>query len=301
MKKKSLLTYVTPDDPPVKKAVISSIEVLSGRKKLEKIYESVLDGHAGGSSFWEAALRELDINLECDLQVLEEIPRSGPVIFVANHPYGVLDGLTICYLASRARPNFKILIHKALCREERIADFLLPIDFSETKEAVLTNVNTKRESMATLREGGAIVIFPAGGISTSHNLFGPAIDLEWKLFMAKLVQMTEATVVPVFFHGQNGRMFQLVSQFSQTLRLSLIIREVNKQRGKTLQVSIGEPIHYQQLAHIRSRNQLTNHLRQVTYELGNVDPQLALTPSIIERKKLDLRKLRRQKKLSADS
>ena len=96
-----------------------------------------------------------------------------------------------------------------------------------------------------------------------------ATDLDWKLFMAKLVQSSKATVVPVYFPGQNSRLFQVVSQFSLTLRLSLVIREVNDRIGKPLRVVVGNPISYDNLAHIEGRQALTDHLRRCTYALAN--------------------------------
>jgi putative hemolysin len=247
--------------------MIKSIERLTGRRKLEKMYGNLLDRFEEEHNFWEAALSELQLNLNYDERQLAKIPRGHPVVFVANHPYGVLDGLIICYLATKSRRRFKILIHSALCQEERIEPYLLPIDFSSTEESIHTNINSKNEALKTLRQGGAVVIFPAGGISTAKRPLGKATDLDWKLFAAKLVQMTQATVVPIYFHGQNSQLFQIVSQFSLTLRLSLIIHEVKNKIGKTIRVTIGDPIPYEQLAGIKGRRNLTNHLRQLTYEL----------------------------------
>ncbi|MEZ4657860.1 MAG: hypothetical protein R2911_09835 [Caldilineaceae bacterium] len=78
-----------------------------------------------------------------------------------------------------------------------------------------------------------MVIFPAGGISTSTGLIGPVTDLEWKLFFTKLIQMTEATVAPIYFYGHNSCLFQVISQFSETLRLSLIVRVSPQQKSAT--------------------------------------------------------------------
>ena len=80
-----------------------------------------------------------------------------------------------------------------------------------------------------------MVIFPAGGVSTSPNGLGRADDLEWKRFTAKVIQMAEATVVPVFVHGQNSRLFQLISQVSQTLRYGMLLNEVRNKMGRDLQ------------------------------------------------------------------
>lgn len=263
------LTYASPQNPFIKNALIQSIEVLTGKRKLEKLYANLLNEESN-HTFWEAALKQLQLKLDYDPAQLAKIPQSGPIVFVANHPFGVLDGLIICHLAARTRQNFKILINSVLCREERIAPYMLPIDFSETKEAVHLNINSKKQALKVLQNNGAIVIFPAGGISTAQGPFGKVTDLEWKLFVAKLIHISQATVVPVYFHGQNSRIFQIASQFSLTLRLSLIIHEVNNKIGQTIRITIGNPIPYQQLMDIKQRRQLTNYLRQVTYSLAEM-------------------------------
>lgn len=262
------LTYAMPDDPLFKTLFIRSVERLGGVRKLEKLYARVLDQHESEDNFWKIALQELQIRLDYDESQLAKVPRNGPVIFIANHPFGLLDGLTLCYLASIARGDFRILLHATLCREKRIEPYVLPINFDETDEAVQTNIETKRQALELLRAGGTIVIFPGGGISTADGPFGPVTDLEWKLFVTKLIQMTAATVVPIYFHGHNSRIFQIVSQFSETLRLSLIVREVHNKIGETLQITIGDPIPYNQLAAIKKRRDLITHLRQTIYGLG---------------------------------
>ncbi len=264
------ITYASPEDPKFKTILIRSIERLTGKRKMERLYEGLLDQHEREMvTFWEAALTQLQVQLEFNEEQLARIPKTGPILFIANHPFGVLDGLIICHLASKARENFKILINRALCQVDLVESNMLPIDFAETKEAMMINISSKKKAIETMRQNGAIVIFPAGGISTSTNAFGKAIDLEWKLFAGKLIQQTKATVVPVYFHGQNSRIFQIASQFSLTLRLSLIIREVNRKIGKKVFFTIGDPIPYQELEGIKGRKELLHHLREVTYSLSD--------------------------------
>lgn len=297
------LTYASPDDPLHKRFLIRSIETLTGQRKLAHVYDSVLNSVPADHdhAIWPMALQQLDIHANYDETQLAKVPPEGPVILIANHPYGVLDGLIICHLAAQIRSDFKILIHKALVIEQRVERYMLPVDFRETDDAIQVNIETKQRAMETLRNGGAVVIFPAGGISTTrHGPFGPAVDLEWKLFVTKLIQMTKATVLPIYFHGQNSRVFQLVSQVSETLRLALIIHEVNRKRGKTIHIQIGDPIPYCALANIRKRKELLSHLREVIYSLSpRVVPhhQPARLPS--ERRGHFLAKARRVKPISA--
>lgn len=283
------LTYASPDDSLPKQMLIRSVERLTGRRRLERIYESVLATEPDQRQLWGAVLQALGVQADYDADQLAKAPAEGPVILMANHPYGVLDGLIICHFAAMIRPEFKILINQALNREPRVARYMLPIDFSETAEATHTNIATKQVAMETLRAGNAVVIFPAGGIATTvRGPFGRAVDLEWKLFVTKLIQMTQATVIPIYFHGQNSRIFQLASHMSLTLRLALIIYEVNRKAGHTIRVSIGDPLPYQKLAGIRKRKELLFHLRESIYALSQTkiahDPPPRLP---FERKKDD--------------
>jgi len=270
VKRRAKLTYASPDDPMPKQLLIRSVERLTGRRRLERIYDAVLNSQTDQQQLWATILRELGVHVDYDAGQLAKTPPTGSVVLIANHPYGVLDGLSICHFASLIRPDFKILINQALCHEPRIARYLLPIDFGETAAATLTNIESKQRALATLQEGNAVVIFPAGGIATTvRGPFGKAVDLEWKLFVTKLIQVTKATVLPIYFHGQNSRIFQLASHMSLTLRLALIIHEVNRKAGHTIRASIGDPIPYQNLAGIRKRKELLHHLRSSIYALSD--------------------------------
>jgi putative hemolysin len=115
------------------------------------------------------------------------VPRSGPVLFVANHPFGVVDGLLMGDLATRIRPDTKMMTHSLLCQVPEAREFLLPVDFGGTPEAVQTSAMTRRRCVEWLRGGHAVAVFPAGSVSTSVTpLVGPAVDAAWHPFAAKL-------------------------------------------------------------------------------------------------------------------
>ena len=65
----------------------------------------------------------MDITPIFDAAQLTKIPKDGPLVFVANHPYGVVDGLILCDLAMQVRGDFRILIHAMLCQDEDLAEF----------------------------------------------------------------------------------------------------------------------------------------------------------------------------------
>lgn len=266
-KPKTKLSYSDENDRAVKRLVIESIEILSGRKKLERLYKEVEQTGLKGGALWHEILAKLEIHIRFNEEQLEKIPKEGPLIFIANHPFGVIDGLIMGAMAAKVRPNFFVLANEALCKEKLLNDHLLPIDFRETKEAMRTNIETRAKTFQQLDAGDILIIFPAGGVSTAPKVIGKAIDLEWKRFVIKVIQKTQATVVPVFFYGQNSRLFHLASKINDNLRLSLLLNEVRNKIGKDIHLQIGKPIPYEEIAYIKDRQKLLDHLRTVTHEL----------------------------------
>jgi putative hemolysin len=159
-------------------------------------------------------------------------------------------------------------------RAEEVRDYVLPIDFSDNPEARAMNVRSRAAARAQLERGGAVVVFPAGGVSTAPDRLGrlPAVDAPWQPFVAQLVQRAKATVVPIWFGGQNSRLFQIASHVSLTLRLSLLFHEVKTRIGASLPVAIGAPIPYPEIAAIRDRQALADLLMARTYALA-IDPR----------------------------
>lgn len=256
------LSYASPDQPWIKRQVIRSIERFSNRQHLEDLYEIWQETIVGRS---DRIMTDLLGLLDVDMKVTarEWPPRNlpdGPLVIIANHPFGIGDGIAILSIAEALDRPFKILINKDLLKVPEIRSYSLPVDFDETREALETNLRTKREAIRLLKEGYTIVIFPAGGVATAKKPFGKAEDLPWKLFPARLIQQSKATVLPVYFQGQNSWIFHLASQISETLRLSLLVREFSKFAGSIVPVHIGDMIPYDDFAQIRDRKMLTDYL-----------------------------------------
>lgn len=267
LKSTTRISYSDENDPKVKRLFIESIEVLTGRKKLEKLYEEVDALGLRGGQLWHEILAKLQINICFDQQQLDKIPREGPLVFIANHPFGVVDGLIMGAMASKIRPNFFVIANEALCREKLLKEHLLPIDFRENKEALRTNIETRRKTFEKLEAGDILIIFPAGGVSTAPKVVGKATDLDWKRFVVKVIQKTRATVIPIFVHGQNSRLFHLASYLNDNLRLSLLLHEVRNKMGKDIYLNIGNPISFEAIEHFKDRQVLLDYLREITYEL----------------------------------
>lgn len=262
-------SYAAPEDPWARRAVIQAIERTTGQPRLRAMYRDYTNDPSRFASFWDAAVHYLDLDIAIGGAGLDALPASGPVVIVANHPYGIVDGLLAGYVVSRVRQDFRILTHSLLSRAPELKDFLLPIDFSDTSDALATNIATRRAAVDVLGNGGCVVIFPAGGVSTTPGPFArQAIDAEWKSFVGRLVHQSAAAVVPLYFPGQNSRAFQIASHVNQTLRLALLFHETHRRIGARIEVRIGAPIAPDALAALPNRKAIVAALRDATYALG---------------------------------
>lgn len=262
------ITYVQPGDPWLKSAFIGGFESLTGRRRVERVYHRLKDEGFNFRTFFGRGLELAGIECEVDRSMEGLIPQDGPVIFIANHPFGVVDGVMLCDIAARTRGEFKILINALLCRDEDLDPFFLPVDFAETREAMRVNIRTRRVALQMLAEGGTLLVFPSGGVATAgRGGFGPVLELPWTTFAAKLILQSQATVVPVFFYGYNSRLFHVAANVSDMLRASMLLHEAGNKLGKRFRIDIGEPIGYSSIAHL-GRKELTHHLREVVDRLG---------------------------------
>ncbi|MEM6486453.1 MAG: lysophospholipid acyltransferase family protein [Pseudomonadota bacterium] len=262
------ITYVDDSMSELGSRFVDTIERLSGRKKLEAVYHQIKGEGLDDERFFSRALELADIQYHVHRSKNGCTFPEGPLVLVANHPFGVIDGLILCDIASRMHKRFAILVNALLCRDPELNGFFLPIDFADTKQALAKNISSKRAALEILKAGGVVLVFPSGGISTrSRGGMGPLKDLPWTTFTAKLIARTGATVVPYYFHGCNSRLFQVASNLHPSLRASLLLHEARNKMGRKFHVSEGEPICYPDVEHL-NRQALTSHIYQVTTRLG---------------------------------
>ncbi len=224
---KRRLSYATTFDSPLRAMAIRAVEWLTGKLTLLRLIRRFeKQGAPHGQAFWAAALAHMGIPLCTPAQQIARIPKSGPVVVVANHPHGLVDGMVLAALIGRIRTDYRILARTLLTGVEEVADFMIPVPFQHVEDARAQNLQMRRQAMAHLRAGGVVVLFPAGGVATSRTAFGPVIEAEWSPFTAKLIQRSAATVVPIYFPGQNSRWYHIANRISPILRQGLLIHEV---------------------------------------------------------------------------
>ncbi len=255
------LSYATASTPPIRRWLIRTIENLSGRRGLLKTYHRWSVESAGSPRMWRDALEmigtRLEINAPADWDA--RLP-DGPLIIIANHPFGIADGISILSIAERIGRPYRCLISADFMRLPEIQSIALPIDFNETKEALANNLKTRNEARRLLKEGVTLVIFPAGGVATADKLFGTAEELPWKLFTGRLIQQSGATVLPVYFEGQNSTLFHFVSRYSLSLRLAMLVLEFRHHIGGTVRAAIDLPVSWTELLASANGGSIINEL-----------------------------------------
>nr|WP_253944169.1 lysophospholipid acyltransferase family protein [Pseudogemmobacter hezensis] len=205
------------------------------------------------------------------------IPKTGGLLVIANHPFGIADGLAIGDLITRTRPDVKLMVHAALAIAPEAQDLLLPVDFSHSPGARRSSAETRRAATEWLEAGHVLVIFPAGGVSTAPKpLSRRAADPAWHPFVSRLAVLPGVQVLPIWFHGQNSRLFQIASHYSYPLRVALIFRETLRHRHRPLRLAIGAPV----VVDAGQKAQATDQLRRMVHRLAGPQaprPEVAFT------------------------
>ena len=240
---KRRLSYAATFDDPARAAVIRSLEWATGKiTLLRHIRRFESTPVPRGQQFWSRAMAEMGIEVTTPRSEIARIPARGPLVVVANHPHGLVDGMVLAELIGRVRTDYRILTRTLLTGVAEVEQFMLPVPFPHAPDAQGRMIEMRRRAMAHLATGGCVALFPSGAVASSDTAFGPAVERDWNPFTAKMIARSGATVLPVRFPGANSRAYQIASRISPTLRQGLLIHEVVHAFGKPQRPVIGEPI-----------------------------------------------------------
>lgn len=218
-------------------------------------------------NFFLESLAALDVTYEVAEQDLERIPTEGPVMVLSNHPYGGIDGVVLGALLLSVRDDVKLMANYLLGRMPEIQPWLLPIDPFEGEASARRNLGTLKETLRLLRDGGCVGTFPSGTVSHFQWSQRQISDPDWHVNTARLIRHAKATVVPVYFEGNNGPVFQMAGLINPRLRTLLLPREMRSMRGSVISVRIGNPIPPRKLVDFSTDEAMLSYLRLNTYLL----------------------------------
>ena len=255
------------------------VSPILGTAQLQKIYEeaTLLDG----DNFFENVLKVMNVDWEVSSGTLESIPKEGPLVIVANHPFGGIDGIVLGAAITRIRPDCKFLLNYMLNVFPALAKHAIPVDpFGNSPKAA--NLQSMRQSMFHLKQGGCLGVFPAGKVSNFNWSHREVMDDEWNSHAAALAQKTNAKIVPIHFSGRNSIPFQTAGMVHPRLRTALLPREMINKSGTKVQFSVGRTIGPQIAKRFESPEALSHYLRLSTYALKGSGKRQELKPSEIE-------------------
>lgn len=232
-----------------RRAIFSStvqrpLEALLDVGTLNKIYENSEREAASGDDphGFAPILRSSQVDYEIASGSLDMIPANGPVIVVANHPFGGIDGIILGDLLKQRRPDAKLMGNFLLKKIPLISDDIIAVDPFKRTHSKQNNRAGMVEALRFLKEGNCMGAFPAGVVSHKSWKYKGVRDGEWHASLARLAQKTGATVVPVHFEGQNSELFHRAGLIYRQFRTALLMREYTNKVGSTVRLHIGKAI-----------------------------------------------------------
>lgn len=241
-----------------KSVLLRPVELLLGVPRINEIYANseLIAENGSHDTVFAPILQSADVTYEVTHGTVDSIPTSGPVIVVANHPFGGIDGIVLGDLISRRRSDSKLMGNFLLKRIRLIADRIIAVNPFGNAGSTSYNRAGMAEALKFLRGGGCMGAFPAGIVSHESWHSSGVRDGEWHSSLARLAQKTGATVVPVHFEGQNSNLFQKAGLIHRQCRTALLIREFNNKAGTHVKLRIGKAISPKMSAEIPAADQL---------------------------------------------
>ncbi|MGA8595496.1 MAG: GNAT family N-acyltransferase [Bryobacteraceae bacterium] len=252
-----------------------------GLPELDELYKLVRAARQPSEPYFSALLRELGVSWSISPLDLERIPNTGGVLVIANHPFGMIEGVVMSGLLQQLRSDTRVMANSLLARFPEVAENLILVDPFGGGQPVASNRKGLREALAWLKQGGMLGVFPAGEVSSLHFPQGHVTDPDWNQSIARLAILANVPVLPVFFEGRNGVPFQLAGLVHPRLRTALLVREFLNKRRKTLEIRAGNLIPPRKLHEFATDRERIEYLRRKTYVLANRKEPKKATPFLL--------------------
>jgi putative hemolysin len=240
---------------------------LLGIDRLDQIYHSTTKDRP----IPEQLLGKLAVTYRVSGLDLQQIPRTGATVIVANHPFGILEGAVLATVLQQIRPDVRFLANQVLGKIPEIQDLVIPVDV--LRGTAQNNAVGLRRTIEFLHGGGCLVVFPAGEVSHFQPREGMVADSEWHTVVARLVESLSrkgvaVSAVPVYIRGSNSFLFQTLGMLHPRIRTALLARELVNKRDRLVELRIGSPITHKKLLEIPTPKERTEYLRWRTYLLA---------------------------------
>lgn len=252
-------------------------EKVTGLHKLDAFYQQ-RPSNLDCQSFLRYTLDVLGISYHLTAGSAQNIPQTGAVVVVANHPLGAVEGVILAEVLRQVRPDVKILANQYLKRLPELSELFIAVDVFEGEGALKANIKAMREAQKHLEHEGLLLIFPAGEVS-SYDQHGQLNDVAWSKSAARLIKRTQADALTIHIDGKNSRSFYLAGKVHPLLRTAMLGRELLNKQTAAIGISIGEVIEHKELCSLKTDQEITDYLRLNTYLLA---PHPDYSPKALE-------------------
>lgn len=251
---------------PFSRILAAPLERLLGLTTLAQVYDSRPDSMDDPDKFLRHTEKAFGVETTCKGFDIGELPKEGPLLFVANHPLGGLEGVILARILREIRPDTRVLTNKMLTDIPELSQIFIGVDVLGTHSEGRAKRNLKglRDATRHLAEGGALLIFPAGKVATYDRQAGRVQDHPWNRIVGSLVKKVGPACLPIYVEGKNSRLFYALSYIHPLLRTLSLPRELGNKRGYELGLIFGEPIQEKEFRSLDSADQITDYLRLST-------------------------------------
>lgn len=242
------LSYAAADLGLGARSLVRIVEVLTGGHRIAQVgarfkATEPQDEVECARGFYRRAAKAFRLRVTSHAHSVGMVPATGGLLVVANHPFGVIDGLAVAALVETVRQDMRIVVWDAIRIPERYQKHYIPLDLDEDSRAARRqNARARREMINHLSAGGSLLLFPSGTAAIAEDAFSEPEEAQWTPMMARIARASQATVLPVFIGGENSRLFHVITRFSLLMRRALFLRETALRIGDTVKPVVGEPV-----------------------------------------------------------
>ena len=250
------------------RAAAGALEHMLQLNRLGQLYTE-FRAHTDERSFATRALDFLGVKTELPTAELAHVPSCGPVVVVANHPFGAIEGLVLAKVFQELRSDMRVLANNLLARVPECRDFMFFVNPFGGQDAARQNIAALKQAIHWLQQGGMLVTFPAGEVARLDLRAGRIEEAPWNVNIARIIRRTHANVLPVFIAGVNGPLFHAAGLLHPRLRTMLLPQELLNKRNTTIRIRLGKALAFEKLARFGDDAQMIQYLRLKTETLGH--------------------------------
>jgi len=247
------------------------LEKMLGLSRLDLFYSQVTEADAS-EPFLDRALRLLGVTIDVSDEDLARVPAAGPVVVVANHPFGMVEGLVLGAAMERVRPDVRTMANHLLAAMPELRERMIMVDPFDRPDSPRRNLSGLRAALEWLRGSGMLVLFPAGEVSHVDFSRRGITDSEWSDSAIRLAARVNAPIVPVRFTGNNSALFHVLGLMHPTLRTAMLPHELWNKRGRSVSMRIGQPVDPEILSRFENERAATAFVRNRVYSLSSNSP-----------------------------